>query len=155
GVCAADRYFFAMEYLHGETVARVQAAVSARREVVPLAEALSIGVGIAAGLHYADEKRALDGTPLSIVHRDVSPQNVIVTFDGAVKLLDFGIAKAAHRASETKQGTIKGKVRYMSPEQVRSETLDRRADVFALGVMLWELTTGQTLYGGEGDFQIQ
>jgi serine/threonine protein kinase len=149
------RYFFAMEYLHGEDVAHISAAARAQARTLPLAEALAVGIGVAAGLHYAHEKRGVDGAPLEIVHRDVSPQNVLVTFDGAVKLLDFGIAKAAHRLTETRHGTIKGKVRYMAPEQIRSESLDRRADVFALGVLVWELTTGRPLYDGTNEYALQ
>ncbi|MDB4969886.1 MAG: Protein kinase, partial [Myxococcales bacterium] len=149
--CVDGQYFYAMEYLHGETVARLGATPPR----LSLGEALTIVVGVAAGLEYAHDKCGSDGKALCIVHRDVSPQNVIVTFDGAVKLLDFGIAKAADRLTETRRGVIKGKVRYMSPEQIRGEPLDRRADVYSLGVMLWELTTGQTLWDGPGEFAIQ
>src|SRR5262249_22479010 len=125
-------YFFAMEFLHGEDVRRMLSAAGSRRIAIPLEHAISIVLGVCAGLHYAHEKVGLDGRPLELVHRDVSPQNVFVTYDGGVKLVDFGIAKASHRAAETRNGTLKGKIRYMSPEQCRAEPLDRRSDVFAL-----------------------
>ena len=98
-----------------------------REEQLPLEHALNIVIGVCAGLHYAHEKVGFDGQPLDIVHRDVTPQNVIVTYDGGVKLLDFGIAKASNRFGETRFGTLKGKVPYMSPEQCRGEPLDRRS----------------------------
>ena len=109
---------------------------------------------MASGLHYAHEKVGFDGKPLEIVHRDVTPQNIIVTYDGAVKLLDFGIAKASNRFGETRFGTLKGKVPYMSPEQCRGEPLDRRSDIFSLGIMLYELTLGKRLYQGKSDFEV-
>ncbi|HEX8954043.1 MAG TPA: serine/threonine-protein kinase, partial [Polyangia bacterium] len=148
-------YFMVMEYLAGEDVRsivrRIAGSATAR---VPLEHALTIAVGVAAGLHYAHEKRDRDGKPLDIVHRDVTPQNVIVTYDGAVKLLDFGIAKASNRINETRSGSFKGKVPYMSPEQCRGEPLDRRSDLFSLGILLHELTLCRRLFRGETDFQI-
>ena len=148
-------YFMVMEYLAGEDVRsmvrRVTASDGAR---VPLEHALTVVVGVAAGLHYAHEKKDRDRQPLDIVHRDVTPQNVIVTYDGAVKLLDFGIAKAANRINETRSGSFKGKVPYMSPEQCRGEPLDRRSDIFSLGIVLHELTLCRRLFRGDTDFQI-
>ena len=131
--------FFAMEYLHGEDVRTLLRAAALRRARVPVEHALSIAIGVAAGLHHAHEKRDPDGRPLGIVHRDVSPHNVAVTFDGGVKLLDFGVAKTRRRASATRHGTLKGKLGYMSPEQCRGDELDRRSDVFAVAILLWEL----------------
>jgi hypothetical protein len=116
--------------------------------------AIKIVMDTAAGLHYAHEKRGLDGKPLGIVHRDVTPHNVIVTYDGAVKLLDFGVAKAENRQHKTTAGTLKGKIPYMSPEQCKGESLDSRSDIFALGILLYELTTGKRLYSGsDGEFE--
>ena len=107
-----------------------------------------------AGLHHAHELNDYDGTPLDIVHRDVTPQNVFVTYDGQVKVVDFGIAKAAGRASETRQGVVKGKVRYMAPEQAIGQHVDRRADIFSVGIMLWEAATGRRLWKDMDDLNI-
>ena len=146
--------FFAMEYLHGEDVRTVARGAQLRGERIPVEHALAIAIGVAAGLHHAHEQRDSDGRPLGIVHRDVSPHNVAVTFDGGVKLLDFGVAKTRKRVSATRHGTLKGKLGYMSPEQCRGDELDRRSDVFAVAILLWELITGRRLYGGRSDFGI-
>ena len=147
-------YFFSMEFLHGEDVRHIMRAAQARERAIPIEHAISIGLGVCAALHYAHSAVGLDGSPSGIVHRDVSPQNAIVTYDGGVKLVDFGIAKAAHRLTETRAGTLKGKVQYMSPEQCLQEPLDARSDVFAAAILLWELTTGQQLFGGTSEFAI-
>ena len=148
-------YFISMEYLHGEDLRAIARAMRAKgQDRVPLEHALGIVVGIAAGLHYAHEKVGFDGKPLHIVHRDVTPQNIFVTYDGGVKLVDFGIAKASNRASETRYGSLKGKIPYMSPEQCRSEPLDRRSDIFSLGILLYELTTSMRLYRGQSEFEV-
>jgi serine/threonine protein kinase len=147
-------YFIAMEYLHGEDVRSIGKVLKQRERTMPVEHAINIVLGVAAGLHYAHEKIGFDGRPLAIVHRDVTPQNVIVTYDGGVKLLDFGIAKASNRFGETRFGTLKGKVPYMSPEQCRGEPLDRRSDLFSLGIMLYELTLGRRLYHGKSDFEV-
>ena len=147
-------YFIAMEYLHGEDVRSIMKALYKREEKLPLEQALNILIGLSSGLHYAHEKLGFDGKPLDIIHRDVTPQNIIVTYEGGVKLLDFGIAKASNRFGETRFGTLKGKVPYMSPEQCRGEPLDRRSDIFSLGIMLYELTLGKRLYKGHSDFEV-
>jgi len=148
-------YFMVMEYLAGEDVRGIVRKIGKRAGArLPLDHALTVAVGVAAGLHYAHEKKDRDGKPLDIVHRDVTPQNVIVTWDGAVKLLDFGIAKASNRINETRSGSFKGKVPYMSPEQCRGEPLDRRSDIFSLGIMLHEMTLCRRLFRGDTDFQI-
>jgi serine/threonine protein kinase len=139
-------YYIAMEYLHGEDVARLMKTAVAKRVRVPLEHALSIGLGMCAGLHYAHERVALDGQPLYIVHRDISPHNISVTYDGSVKVVDFGIAKAARRLIETRNRTIKGKIPYMSPEQCLGGAIDRRSDVFSVSIVLWELTLGRRLF---------
>ena len=149
----ADSYFFTMEYVHGETVrAVIQRARSLRREM-PLGAVLTMAAGAAAGLHHAHERVGLDGRPLGIVHRDVSPSNLMVSFEGGVKVVDFGVAKAADRASETRSGTVKGKISYLSPEQCRSTQVDRRTDLFALGIVLWEMLTLERLYRRASDFE--
>src|SRR5262249_50451282 len=139
--------FFAMEYLHGGDVGEILRTVDA--DGMPLEIALQIAHGACAGLHYAHERKTADGKPLGIVHRDVSPQNLFVTFDGGVKLLDFGIAKAVQQISShfTRPGTLRGKLPYMSPEQCQGEPIDRRSDVFSLAVVLWEMTVGERLFG--------
>lgn len=147
----AGEYFISMEYLHGEDVRRIFRMLQRRREQMPLELALATVMQAAAGLHYAHEKRGFDLTPLDIVHRDVTPHNLVLTYDGMVKLVDFGVAKAANRQIDTKVGTIKGKIPYMSPEQCKGLELDRRCDIYALGIILYELTTGTRLYGAGGN----
>ena len=134
-----DECFFTMEYLHGEDLKAILAAAAKQQEPLPLELALQIAVGCAAGLHHAHEQTDYAGRPLEIVHRDVSPSNIIVTRTSGVKLIDFGIAKAASDKEQTGVGVLKGKVAYMSPEQCRGEVLDRRCDVFALGIVLYEM----------------
>jgi len=144
---ASGRHFFiAMEYLEGQPLRVAQRRLG--RVGLPLEEELRILAETARGLHYAHELRGLGGEFLGVVHRDVSPQNVFLTYDGQVKLLDFGIAKARDAEHLTKVGVIKGKLDYIAPEQIRGEKLDRRADVFSLGAMLWEALTGQRFGGG-------
>jgi serine/threonine protein kinase len=140
------QYYFAMEFLHGEDLSRVIRRAVAMNQPIALDSVLTIIAGVCAGLHYAHDRRTADGRPLGIVHRDVSPHNVFVTYDGGVKLLDFGIAKATTSVSKTRTGVLKGKVAYMSPEQAYSDPVDRRSDIFCIGILLWELTTGQRLY---------
>ncbi len=146
--------FMAMEFLHGQDVRHVLRRAWRGDRRLPLDHALAIAQAVCAGLHYAHEKRDADGTPLGIVHRDVSPSNVFVTYDGGVKLIDFGIAKATSLPSETQLGTIKGKPGYMSPEQCRGEPLDRRSDLFCVGILLYELTTGRRPFRGETEYMI-
>ena len=144
-------FFIAMEYAHGEDLRSI---VRQMRKLgltdFPLHHALAIVRGICSGLAYAHDKRGLDGEPLRIVHRDISPQNVIVTFEGDVKIVDFGIAKSGFQ-DETELGQLKGKVPYMSPEQARGEAIDLRSDVFSTGVVLFELTTGKRLFKGANE----
>jgi serine/threonine protein kinase len=147
-------YFFTMEYVHGEDLRNMLKQAARLGRGLPIELAVQIVLGMAAGLHHAHEKRGTDGRPLGIVHRDVSPSNVICTYDGAVKVVDFGIAKAATHRAESRVGTLKGKISYMSPEQCRGEKLDRRSDIFALGILLYELTTGSRLFRGENEFAI-
>lgn len=137
-----DRYFFVMEYLEGQSLSAVNARL--RREI-PLPILLRVFTRLLAGLHYAHELTDLDGKPLSIVHRDVTPQNVFLGYGGVVKLVDFGIAKAAGAGVKTQTGVFKGKLSYAAPEQLESVPLDRRVDVFSVGVMLWEGLTRQRI----------
>lgn len=146
-------FFIAMEYLDGQALRRVLSRAD-KRGGFPLVMQIAIMRDSLAGLHHAHTLKDFDGTPLNIVHRDVTPQNILVTYDGQTKVLDFGIAKAAGRASQTRQGVLKGKVPYMAPEQTRGKGLDHRVDVFAVGVMLWEAATGQRFWAGKKDIDI-
>jgi serine/threonine protein kinase len=147
-------YFFTMEYIHGEDLDTVVRRAAKEGRGLSLSNALFVVTQVAAGLHHAHDKKGADGQPLGTVHRDVSPSNVMVTFDGAVKIVDFGVAKAAARRTKTKSGSIKGKVGYLSPEQARGEEIDRRSDVFALGILLFELTTGTRLFDKQHDYAV-
>ncbi len=147
-------YFMEMEYLEGQSFDALQRRAGGLDVAIPLDTQLWIITQTLAGLHHAHEQRDLNGTPLNVVHRDVSPHNVFLTYDGAVKVLDFGIAKAADTQSETTTGVVKGKATYMAPEQAAHKPTDRRADIFACGVMLWQAVTGQRLWAGMNDFQI-
>jgi serine/threonine protein kinase len=146
-------YFFVMEYVHGGDLRQVLEASSKRGESLPLGDAIYIASHVAAALHYAHEKRDRDGHELHIIHRDISPSNVLLSHDGAVKLCDFGIAKAKKRSAETTRGLVKGKYPYMSPEQCVQEPLDRRSDIFAMGTLLYELTTMTRLYKRANEFE--
>ena len=147
-----ESYFFTMEYVHGETVRALLQRSHALRTPIPIGSVLVVIAGAAAGLHHAHERIGLDGTPLGIVHRDVSPSNLIVSYEGSVKLVDFGVAKAAHRSQETRSGTVKGKISYLSPEQCRGAPIDRRSDLFSLGIVLWEMLTTERLFKRDSDF---
>jgi serine/threonine protein kinase len=152
---AEGLYFIAMEHVHGEDIRSIVRGMKAKGvPEFPLEHALAIATGMCAGLAYAHEKKDFDGSELGIVHRDISPQNVVVTFSGDVKIVDFGIAKSDNKmATETKSGKLKGKVPYMSPEQAKGEVIDARSDIFATGVMLFELTTGKRLFKGSSEFE--
>jgi serine/threonine-protein kinase len=139
-------HFLAMELVLGQTLARFEDTARARGVTIPFEVAAYIGARLADGLHYAH-----DLEDRNIVHRDVNPSNVIVTYDGRAKLIDFGLARAVDRIASTTHGVVKGKLAYLAPEQAQGKTVDRRADVFALGVTLWELTTGQRLFKAESD----
>jgi serine/threonine-protein kinase len=141
--------FLAMEYLEGKTLGQLCTALAKGGGIVDVAMACHLVIEVLEGLHYAHELCDFDGRTLGLVHRDVSPQNVFVTFDGHVKVLDFGIAKTSSSETQTERGVLKGKARYMAPEQACGSDVDRRADLFATGVLLWELLTGERLHRGE------
>ena len=146
-------YFFVMEYIDGPDLRRLIEAALARRQRIPLGAALYIIAHVCTALHYAHEKHDLEGRPLNLIHRDVSPSNVLLSHEGAVKVCDFGIAKAHNRRTrDTQAGVLKGKFSYMSPEQIQSKPVDRRSDVFSIGILLYELTTLSKLFRGAGDF---
>jgi serine/threonine protein kinase len=150
---AAGELFISMEYIHGEDVRTLLSNASKTRAHVPLGVAVAIVSAAAAGLHYAHERRGNDKKPLGIVHRDISPSNILVGYDGAVKVVDFGIAKASMR-QETRSGSLKGKISYMSPEQCKGADVDRRSDVYSLGVVLYELATTTRLFKGDNDYLV-
>jgi serine/threonine protein kinase len=139
--------FFSMEYVHGSDLRAVLEKARESGRPIPLPVVFEIALGIAAGLHHAHQA--------GVVHRDVSPSNVLLAHDGVVKLTDFGIAKATtQKPIDTRPGMLKGKVSYMSPEQCRDEQLDRRSDIFSLGILMYELSTLETPFGGTSDFAI-
>jgi serine/threonine protein kinase len=145
-------HFIAMEYIWGKDLLQIQNRLRKIKQPMPVAMACFTIAKVLEGLDYAHRKRDPLGRPLEIVHRDCSPQNVLVSYEGEVKIIDFGIAKATSRNSRTMAGVLKGKFGYMSPEQVRGLPLDRRSDIFALGTMLYECLTGDRLFQGETDF---
>jgi serine/threonine protein kinase len=140
-----------LEYVEGPSLQQIMKYLAERGGTMPLDIALRIFLDILAGLHAAHELEDENGRPLNLVHRDVSPQNMLVGTDGITKITDFGIARAESRLSTTRTGSVKGKVPYMSPEQVKSLPVDRRTDVYAAGVILWEMLTSQRLVQGETD----
>ncbi|MDB4943013.1 MAG: Serine/threonine protein kinase [Labilithrix sp.] len=143
-----EGHILAMEYVEGCDLGQLMSAVKSRGRLLDPWTAAFIVAEAAKGLHYAHEKRDEGGAPLDIVHRDVSPQNVLLSFEGVVKIADFGIASA--RLTDEEEGVLKGKFGYMSPEQARGEKVDRRGDLYALGVIFWECLAGRPLHGGLG-----
>jgi eukaryotic-like serine/threonine-protein kinase len=149
------RYFMAMDYLDGRSLDRARKRSNSSvswQLTLPLH--LRIICDVLSGLDYAHRLADFDGTPLHLVHRDISPSNVFLTFDGQVKLLDFGIAKTTDSSQETRAGVLKGKLSYMAPEQARGERVDARADIFAVGVLLWEALTGRRLRNANNEYEI-
>jgi serine/threonine-protein kinase len=146
-----DTYWIAMEYLHGEPLREVMRRTEEMGTTMPPEIACRVIAEAADGLHAAHELQGKDGEKLNLIHRDVTPHNLFVTYEGVTKVVDFGIAKFQDRMASTQAGTLKGKLAYMSPEQVQGESIDRRTDIFALGVVLWELTTGQRLFRMDSD----
>jgi serine/threonine-protein kinase len=144
------QHYLAMELVSGRTLREVVDRARERGVRVGLARSVHVAAEVARALAYA-HRVEVDGRPAGLVHRDVSPQNVLVSYEGEVKLADFGIARAAGAVEQTRPGTIKGKLAYMAPEQARGEPVDARADVFALGVVLWELCTGRRLFARDSD----
>jgi len=135
-VALDNELFLVMEFVQGEAVSRLSRTVIARRERIALDILSAIVCGALHGLHAAHEATDERGNPLRVVHRDMSPQNILVGADGVPRVLDFGIAKAAGHSQHTREGQLKGKLSYMSPEQLRAEGVDRRTDVYAAGVVL-------------------
>ncbi len=147
-------YYIAMEYLHGRDLSRIIERGRDMSFPLRLEHILQIVSRICAGLDYAHNLKDANAVPLNIIHRDVSPQNILVTYEGNVKILDFGIAKAVGKCTQTQTGVIKGKVAYMSPEQARGMPVDHRSDIFATGILLYEMVTGQRMYLGQDTIQL-
>jgi len=147
-----DSYFIAMEYIFGRDMRKIMAKAQAKGiGNFPMEYALKVASSVCEGLYYAHQKTDAQGVPLSIVHRDITPENIFVSFDGTVKILDFGIAKASNQIIQTDVGEVKGKLSYMSPEQCNGYVLDGRNDIFSLGVVLYECLTGFRLFTGESE----
>jgi serine/threonine protein kinase len=151
---AGGTFFIAMEYVQGENLRTIAKSARKQGNPLPLEHTVKIISQACEGLHYAHNKADTNGVPLHIVHRDISPQNILVSFEGVVKLVDFGIAKAATQYAETKAGILKGKYSYMSPEQCKGKHIDHRSDIFSLGIVLWELATGVRLYKKSSELMI-
>ncbi len=148
----SDRgYYLVMDYIEGDTAARLFARAAQSGTSVPLEVAMRILLDALSGLHAAHVLKDDNGNPLEIVHRDVSPQNILVGIDGTSRLTDFGVARAASRLSSTRTGQLKGKLAYMAPEQARGAALDRRADIFAMGIVAWEALAFRRLFKGDGE----
>src|SRR6516162_5539581 len=147
-----DSFFIALEYVHGRDLRSIFDRMRTKGEALPISLACYVIMQVCEGLDYAHNKRDGQGRELHLIYRDISPQNVLIGYEGEVKLIDFGIAKAAGKASTTQAGILKGKFGYMSPEQVRGLPIDKRSDIFAVGIVLYELLTGERLFVGETDF---
>jgi serine/threonine protein kinase len=149
-----NSYFIAMEYIPGKDMRAIFERCRKKGEPAPIPLSCYVISKVCEGLDYAHRKKDQIGRDMNIVHRDVSPQNVLISYEGEVKVIDFGIAKAAGKATKTQAGILKGKFGYMSPEQIRGLPLDRRSDVFAIGVCLYEMLTGERLFVGDSDFSV-
>ncbi len=146
-----DGYYLVMEYIEGDTLARLMARSAQADKPMPPEVAVCVAIDTLAGLHAAHELLDDEGKPLEIVHRDVSPQNILIGVDGSARITDFGVARAATRLTTTRSGQLKGKLSYMAPEQARGKPCDRRADIFAMGIVLWETLAKKRLFKGEGE----
>jgi serine/threonine-protein kinase len=153
-VATEGELFVVMDYVPGDSLARLLRAAADQKERAPLPIAAAIMVNVLHGLHAAHEATDEQGQPLALVHRDVSPHNVLVGIDGLAHLIDFGVAKATGRAQVTREGQLKGKLAYMAPEQLKGGKVDRRVDVFGAGVVFWEMLTGARLFDGADEGEI-
>ena len=146
--------YILMEFIPGKDLLALQKRLRKRRLIMSVAQACYVCMELCKGLDYAHKATDDYGRPLNIIHRDVSPQNVLINYNGSVKLIDFGVAKAAVQSTKTQVGVLKGKFGYMSPEQIRGEAIDQRSDIFAVGTLLWELLTNRRLFTGDNEFEI-
>ncbi len=149
-----DDYFIAMEYVDGKDLRSILNASRERQTAMPMGLALLVASRLASALDHAHRQKDFEGRQLGLVHRDVSPQNVLISFEGDIKLCDFGIVKAVTKASKTQMGALKGKLQYMSPEQAWGRPVDARSDIFSLGSLLFEALTGRRLFSGESEMSV-
>lgn len=148
---AEGAYYIAMEYVDGRSSAALLTRFHEKGEKLPVNAVAFLLGEVAEALHHAHFAEDSHGRPLGVIHRDVSPQNILLSFGGEVKVIDFGLAKAANRASQTQAGVIKGKLAYLSPEQAQGKRIDRRSDLFSLGICAWEMLTGKRAFKREDD----
>jgi serine/threonine protein kinase len=148
-VAMQGELFLVMEYVHGESLSRLLRLASARKQTMPQAHVASVMSGVLHGLHAAHQAKSDRGEPLGIVHRDISPQNVLVGIDGIARVLDFGVARAVGQIHTTREGQIKGKLAYMAPEQLQGSEVTARTDIFAAAIVLWEALVGERLFKGD------
>jgi len=149
-----EDYFISMEFIHGINLRDVLYRLREKNKRLPIDLSVYAASEICKGLDYAHRKTDSNNQPLGIVHRDISPQNILISYEGEVKIVDFGIAKAAMNISHTMAGILKGKIAYMSPEQAMGKAIDFRTDIFSLGILLYEALTGKKLYTGESQFEV-
>ena len=147
-------YYIAMEYVEGENLRAILNAARERGRPLPVGLALHVAARLASALDYAHRKRDFEDQSLDLVHRDVSPQNVLIGYEGTIKLCDFGIVKAVSKTSHTRMGALKGKLQYMSPEQAWGRNVDGRSDIFSLGALLFEMLTGRRLFSGDSEMEV-
>ena len=148
-----DNYYIAMELVEGKDVKQILRKLAQKRKLLPEEFAIFIAHEVCKGLDYAHKKTNLQGEPLGIIHRDMSPSNVLVSYSGEVKIADFGIAKAEMSTYNTKDGVLKGKFEYMSPEQARGEDVTQQSDIFSVGIILYEMLTGRRLFKTENEIK--
>ena len=148
-----DSFYIALEYVDGRDVGAILDLHQKQGKPIPLPQACYIIGRVCEGLDYAHNKKSSQGEPLNIIHRDISPPNLLISYEGEIKLIDFGLAKAVGSSVQTQAGIIKGKLAYMSPEQVRGATLDLRSDVFAVGIVFFELLTARRLFRRDSDLE--
>jgi serine/threonine-protein kinase len=153
-VATEGEMFLVMDYVQGESLSRLSRALRAKNTQIPPDIVVTVLAGALHGLHAAHEAKDEQGQPLEIVHRDVSPQNILIGTDGVARVLDFGVAKAAGRLQTTREGQIKGKISYMAPEQLHGGRVTRQTDIYAAAVVLWETLTGQRLYEGDNEAMV-
>ncbi|MCL4840007.1 MAG: serine/threonine protein kinase, partial [Thermoanaerobaculia bacterium] len=151
---AGDDFYIAMEFVEGKDLRSILNAARQKGRPIPLGLSLLVASRLASALDYAHRKKDFDGRELGLVHRDVSPQNVLISYEGEIKLCDFGIVKAVTKASKTQMGALKGKLQYMSPEQAWGRPVDARSDIFSLGSILFEMLTGRRLFAGDSEMSV-